>query len=99
MGMGIPEALSDDGKLTGRGAPLLRGIIWGLMTVLGGLGHTLPFLFSSFTTATVAAMAAVILELGAIVWIRWRWQRHTSSERSVAGGSRRSSGFRSGCFS
>ena len=50
--MGFAEALSDDGSLTGRGAPLVRGVVCGVMTAIGGLGHTLPYLIPNFWTAT-----------------------------------------------
>jgi rubrerythrin len=73
ISMGFAEALSDDGSLTGRGAPWLRGGVCGLMTTVGGLGHTLPYLIPDFTTATVLAIAVVIVELAAISWIRWRY--------------------------
>jgi rubrerythrin len=70
ISMGFAEALSDDGSLTGRGRPLLRGTITGAMTALGGLGHTLPYLISTFSTATAVAIAVVFVELWVIVWIR-----------------------------
>jgi rubrerythrin len=73
ISMGFAEALSDDGSLTGRGAPWLRGGVCGAMTAIGGLGHTLPFLIPDFWTATVIAIAVVIAELGVISWIRWRY--------------------------
>jgi len=73
ISMGFAEALSDNGSLTGRGAPLVRGLICGLMTTLGGIFHTLPFLIPNFATATVAAVVVVILELAVISWIRWRY--------------------------
>jgi len=73
ISMGFAEALSDDGSLTGRGAPLLRGSVCGVMTAVGGLGHTLPFLIPNFWTATVAAFIVVIIELAAISWIRYRY--------------------------
>jgi len=73
ISMGFAEALSDDGSLTGRGAPWLRGGVCGAMTTIGGLGHTLPFLIPNFWTATVAAIAVVIAELIAISWIRYRY--------------------------
>jgi hypothetical protein len=73
ISMGFAEALSDDGSLTGSGRPLLRGGICGSMTALGGIGHTLPFLISDFHTAMTAAVAVVIVELGAITWIRKRY--------------------------
>jgi rubrerythrin len=70
ISMGFAEALSDDGSLTGRGRPLIRGAVCGLMTALGGLGHTLPYLISEFRTATGVAFGVVIVELGVIAWIR-----------------------------
>jgi rubrerythrin len=73
ISMGFAEALSDDGSLTGRGRPLLRGLICGLMTFLGGVGHTLPYLIPNFMTATVIATAVVGVELFAIAWIRNRY--------------------------
>jgi rubrerythrin len=73
ISMGFAEALSDDGSLTGRGAPWIRGLICGLMTTLGGIGHTLPFLIPDFWTATLLAVAVVVVELGVISWIRWRY--------------------------
>jgi erythrin-vacuolar iron transport family protein len=73
ISMGFAEALSDDGSLTGRGHPWLRGLICGLMTSLGGIGHTLPFLISSFTAAMATAIAVVVLELAAITYVRHRY--------------------------
>ena len=73
ISMGFAEALSDNGSLTGRGAPWLRGLICGLMTTLGGVGHTLPFLLPGFLTATIVAAIVVIAELGVITWIRWKY--------------------------
>ena len=73
ISMGFAEALSDNGSLTGRGAPWIRGLICGLMTTLGGVGHTLPFLVPSFYTATVLAVVVVVAELGIITWIRWKY--------------------------
>jgi rubrerythrin len=73
ISMGFAEALSDNGSLTGRGAPLIRGGICGLMTTAGGIGHTLPFLIPSFWTAMVVAICVVIAELGVISWIRWKY--------------------------
>ncbi len=73
ISMGFAEALSDNGSLTGRGAPLLRGTICGGMTAIGGIGHTLPFLIPAFWTATAVAIAVVIVELAVISWIRWRY--------------------------
>jgi len=73
ISMGFAEALSDDGSLTGRGTPWLRGGVCGLMTTVGGLGHTLPYLIPDFWTATVIAFIVVIVELAVISWIRWRY--------------------------
>jgi rubrerythrin len=73
ISMGFAEALSDDGSLTGRGHPWLRGLICGCMTTLGGLGHTLPFLIADFRIAMIAAVIVVAAELGAITWIRHRY--------------------------
>ena len=73
ISMGFAEALSDNGSLTGRGAPLIRGGICGLMTTAGGIGHTLPFLIPSFWTAMAVAIAVVVVELGVISWVRWKY--------------------------
>jgi rubrerythrin len=73
ISMGFAEALSDDGSLTGRGTPWLRGSVCGLMTAIGGLGHTLPYLIPSFWTATVVSIIVVAIELAAISWIRHRY--------------------------
>ncbi len=73
ISMGFAEALSDNGSLTGRGAPWIRGLICGLMTTLGGVGHTLPFLIPSFHAAMIAAIAVVVAELAVITWIRWKY--------------------------
>lgn len=73
ISMGLTEALSDDGEITGRGHPWLRGSVCGVMTTLGGLGHTLPYLIPDFWTATAVAGVIVALELFAIAWIRWRY--------------------------
>ncbi len=73
ISMGFAEALSDDGSLTGRGHPLIRGVITGAMTALGGLGHTLPFLIENFRLATTIAILVVAIELWVIAWIRSRY--------------------------
>ncbi len=73
ISMGFAEAASDDGSLTGRGKPLLRGFICGLMTTAGGIGHTLPYLIPSFRTATTIAVVIVAIELLLISWIRKRY--------------------------
>jgi rubrerythrin len=73
ISMGFAEAVSDDGSLTGRGKPLLRGVVCGLMTTAGGIGHTLPYLIPNFRTATALAVFIVALELLLISWIRNRY--------------------------
>ena len=73
ISMGFAEALSDDGSLTGRGRPLLRGVICGFMTFLGGIFHALPYLIPSFALATAIATAVVAVELLLIAWIRNRY--------------------------
>jgi|SRR5271157_2836320 len=73
ISMGFAEALSDDGSLTGRGHPWMRGLVCGLMTTLGGIGHTLPFLIPSFSAALTAAVGVVVVELGVISWIRQKY--------------------------
>ena len=73
ISMGFAEALSDDGSLTGRGHPWLRGAITGLMTTIGGVGHTLPYLIGDFRTATALAITVVLVELWVIAWIRARY--------------------------
>ncbi len=73
ISMGFAEALSDDGSLTGRGRPFLRGSVCGLMTFLGGVGHALPYLIPHFATATAVASAVVAVELLSIAWIRNRY--------------------------
>ena len=73
ISMGFAEALSDDGSLTGRGQPLLRGTIEGAMTTLGGIGHTLPFLIHDFRLAIAIAVIVVIFELAIISWVRHRY--------------------------
>jgi erythrin-vacuolar iron transport family protein len=73
ISMAFAEALSDDGSLTGRGAPWLRGVITGFMTFLGGIGHTLPYLIPSFYAATAVSVAVVAFELAAISYVRFRY--------------------------
>ena len=70
ISMGFAEALSDDGVVSGRGNPWLRGLICGLMTTVGGIGHTLPYLIDNFRTATGVAVGVVAIELAVIAWIR-----------------------------
>jgi rubrerythrin len=78
ISMGFAEALSDDGSLTGRGSPWLRGVTCGLMTTIGGLGHTMPYLVpdswtNAFWIATAIAGVVVFFELWAIAYIRARY--------------------------
>src|SRR3989449_7065981 len=73
ISMGFAEALSDDGTLTGRGHPWARGTVCGLMTALGGLGHSLPYLIPDVRVATWIAVAVVLVELGVIAWVRRRF--------------------------
>jgi erythrin-vacuolar iron transport family protein len=83
ISMGFAEALSDDGTLTGRGHPWARGLVCGLMTMLGGLGHTLPYLVPDVHTATWIAVAVVLVELGVISWIRHRFMDTPWSSAAV----------------
>lgn len=70
ISMGFAEAISDNGSLTGRGSPLLRGVITGTMTTLGGLGHTVPFLIPNFHIALSLAILVVVIELWIIAWVQ-----------------------------
>jgi len=73
ISMGFAEALSDDGSLTGRGHPWIRGLVCGAMTAIGGIGHTLPFLIPIFHLATAIAFVVVLIELAVITWVRHRY--------------------------
>lgn len=73
ISMAFAEALSDDGSLTGRGRPYVRGAVTGAMTAAGGLGHSLPFLLSNFHAAFTVALAVVVVELAAISYVRHRY--------------------------
>lgn len=73
ISMGLAEALSDDGKVTGRGNPIVRGVVTALGTIVGGMLHTLPFLYHDLQTALIAAYAVVVIELLAIAYIRWHY--------------------------
>ncbi len=89
ISMGITEAVSDDGAITGRGSPWVRGGLCGLATTLGGLGHTLPYLITDFWTATAVAGVVVVLELFAIAWIRWKYMDlpfHSAMVQIILGG-------------
>ncbi|SFN54634.1 Rubrerythrin [Roseovarius lutimaris] len=70
ISMGFTEAASDDGELSGRGSPVKRGFASGIMTMVGGLGHALPYLIPDFWTATIVAFVVVFIELWAIAWIQ-----------------------------
>src|ERR687886_2291213 len=83
ISMGVSEALSDDGKLTGRGSPLRRGIVTGMGTLIGAGGHSLPFLIPHYHTAMTVAVIVVALELVLIAWVRWRWFEGTSVASSI----------------
>jgi len=73
ISMGFTEAAHDDGKLSGRGSPVARGLSSGIMTAIGGLGHALPYLIPHFWTATTVAAAVVFVELWAIAYIQNRF--------------------------
>jgi VIT1/CCC1 family predicted Fe2+/Mn2+ transporter len=75
ISMGLAEALSDDGKVTGRGTPILRGAITGSATIVGGMLHTLPFLSSNLRLALHMAYVVVVFELLAIAYIRFRFMQ------------------------
>jgi rubrerythrin len=70
ISMAFAEALSDDGALTGRGRPIIRGAVTGIMTTVGGIGHTLPYMIADFRVATTVAVCVVAVELAVISWIR-----------------------------
>lgn len=87
ISMGLTEAFSDDGKISGRGSPVIRGWVCGLMTALGGLGHAIPYLIpnnwpNAFWIATSIAILIVVIELWAIAWIRWKYME-TSFVKAV----------------
>lgn len=75
ISMGFTEAASDDGKLTGRGSPIKRGLSAGIMTAVGGLGHALPYLIADFGVATTVAVVVVLIELWAIAFIQQRYMQ------------------------
>lgn len=75
ISMGLAEALSDDGVVSGRGTPLLRGIITGLATILGGMLHTLPFLLPNLHTALMLAYVVVLVELIVIAYVKYHYMR------------------------
>lgn len=73
ISMGLTEAFSDDGKISGRGSPWVRGPVCGVMTMLGGVGHALPFVLPGFGAAVALACLVVLLELVAIAWVKWKY--------------------------
>lgn len=75
ISMGLAEALSDDGAVSGRGKPLMRGAITGLATTFGGMLHTLPFLLGDLHTALLLAYGVVVVELLAIAFIRFYYMK------------------------
>jgi rubrerythrin len=75
ISMGFTEAASDDGVISGRGSPVIRGVVTGAMTTVGGLGHALPYLIPDFWTATTIAFVVVFVELWAIAWIQNRYMQ------------------------
>jgi len=94
ISMAFAEALSDDDSLTGRGRPVLRGSVTGLMTAAGGIGHTLPFLMSDFRIAFALAVAVVAVELAAISYIRHRYMDTPILSAAFQVCPRRSAGLR-----
>ena len=96
ISMGFAEALSDDGSLTGRGTPWMRGTVCGMMTTIGGVGHTLPYLIPDFWTATMVAVAVVAVELVAISYIRHRYMDTPFLVCCVSGHGRRRTGVSRG---
>lgn len=89
ISMGLTEALSDDGEISGRGHPMIRGWACGLMTALGGLGHTIPYLISDFWVATAVAAVVVVVELCSIALIRYKYMEtpfHSAIVQVVLGG-------------
>src|ERR671932_1914467 len=83
ISMGVAEGISDDGALTGRGGAFTRGMITGVGTLLGGVGHTLPFLIDNVHTALAIAYAVVAVELVLIAWVRLRFMRVRLSESLI----------------
>ncbi|MBZ9738017.1 MULTISPECIES: iron exporter MbfA [unclassified Mesorhizobium] len=75
ISMGFTEVASDDGKLSGRGSPIKRGLTVGIMTTLGGLGHALPYIIPHFWTATAVAAVVVFFELWAIAFVQNRYMQ------------------------
>jgi VIT1/CCC1 family predicted Fe2+/Mn2+ transporter len=80
--MGLAEALSDDGEMSGRGKPISRGFVTGLGTIIGGMGHTFPFLISNLHVALLLAYAVVVVELLAIAFIRYKFM-HSPLKQTI----------------
>lgn len=83
ISMGLAEALSDDGAVTGRGNPVARGVVTGLATVLGGMLHTVPFLLPNLHTALYLAYGVVVAELLAIAYIRYHFMKSPLAQTIV----------------
>lgn len=83
ISMGFTEAIHDDGKLSGRGSPVKRGLANGIMTAVGGLGHTLPYLIPHFIFATILACVIVVFELFIIAWIQKKFMKVSFSKASI----------------
>ena len=73
ISMGFTEVASDDGVISGRGSPITRGVVTGIMTTIGGLGHALPYLISDFWTATYLAFIIVAIELYVITLVQHKY--------------------------
>jgi erythrin-vacuolar iron transport family protein len=89
ISMGLSEALSDDGELSGRGSSFVRGVLTGTATFVGGTFHSLPFLISDIQTALNVAYVVVGVELVAIAWVRRRFLQvplHRSLVQVTMGG-------------
>ncbi|HEY5086511.1 MAG TPA: hypothetical protein VII66_04045 [Gemmatimonadaceae bacterium] len=83
ISMALAEALSDDGQLSGRGNPIVRGMVTGLGTLIGGMGHTLPFLITRLSTALSIAYVVVVVELLSIAYIRYRYMKSPLSRTII----------------
>jgi VIT1/CCC1 family predicted Fe2+/Mn2+ transporter len=83
ISMGLAEALSDDGRVSGRGGPIMRGVITGIATILGGMLHTLPFLIPHLRAALWTAYVVVVFELLVIAWIRFRFMKSPLAQTIV----------------
>ncbi len=83
LSMGLAEALSDDGEVSGRGTPIKRGVITGAATFLGGMLHSLPFLLDNLKTALLLAYVVVVIELLTIAFIRFRYMKSPLAQTVV----------------